>query len=240
MLSLEQQNELREKYRQQNPGWLPATEQYAELVRQQLAPGRRLLDLGCGRGGLVEQLNHPLPQMVGIDPDLQSLREHRLDLSRTVAFSDHLPFTANSFDLVFCSWLLEHLEYPLATFRAICRVLRPGGAFVFITPNGSHPLSLLNQGLGRFSKLQGRIVERLYGRSPADTFSTFYRANKLSQLQQLSRDSGLTLAQWHTIADPTYLAFSPALFRLMCWFEAVLPERRRLHLVGLFVKPDTH
>lgn len=239
MLSLEQQNVLREQYRQLNHGWLPATEQYAELVRQQLAPGKRLLDLGCGRGGLVEQLDHPVTEVVGIDPDFQSLREHRLDLSRAAALSDRLPFAANSFDLVFCSWLLEHLEYPLATFRAISRVLRPGGAFVFITPNGSHPLSLLNQGLGRFSKLQGRIVERLYGRSPSDTFSTFYRANRLVQLQKLSRDSGLTLAYWYTIADPTYLAFSPALFRLMCWFEKALSERRRLHIVGMLIKPNT-
>ena len=75
--------------------------------------------------------------------------------------------------------------------------------------------------------------------SPADTFSTFYRANRLVQLQKLSRHSGLTLAQWYTIADPTYLAFSPSLFRLMCWFEGILSERRRLHIVAMFIKPDT-
>jgi hypothetical protein len=50
----------------------------------------------CGkdytRGGLVEQLAHPLPQMVGIDPDWLSLREHRLEIPRgSVQRPDSLP-----------------------------------------------------------------------------------------------------------------------------------------------------
>ena len=50
MLSLERQNELREAYRRANPGWRPATEVYADLVRGRLSGQARLLDLGCGRG----------------------------------------------------------------------------------------------------------------------------------------------------------------------------------------------
>lgn len=237
MLSLDRQNALREQYRQANPDWRPATELYADLVRAQLRaqlrPSGRLLDIGCGRGGLVEQLEHPLPQMVGIDPDWESLRDHRLALPRAVAFSDRIPFAAASFDVVFASWLLEHLERPSDTFREIGRVLKPGGSFVFITPNGRHPLSALNRGLGRFARLQGRIVERFYGRVGADTFPTYYRANDMATLWQLCQPGGLHLAELHAIPDPTYLAFTPMLFRLMSWFEERLPEERGLHLVGV-------
>ncbi|MEM9773061.1 MAG: hypothetical protein AAF902_00670 [Chloroflexota bacterium] len=56
MLSLDKQNELREEYRQLRPDWRPATELYADLVRSHLTPTSELLDLGCGRGGLIEQL----------------------------------------------------------------------------------------------------------------------------------------------------------------------------------------
>jgi hypothetical protein len=37
MLSLERQNELRDQYRQLDPGWRPATEVYADLVEYRLA-----------------------------------------------------------------------------------------------------------------------------------------------------------------------------------------------------------
>lgn len=238
MLSLERQNELREKYRAANPNWQPATEVYANLVRLYLQPDSRALDLGCGRGGLVEQLDHPLTQMVGVDPDWHSLRQHRLALPRAAAYSDRLPFAPASFDVVFASWVLEHLARPLATLRAVRRVLRPQGVFVFVTPNGRHPLTLLNRGLGRFSRLQGQIVSWFYDRAPDDTFPTFYRANSAAALAQLGQHSGLRLQTLHAIPDPTYLAFHPLLFRGMAWLEEQLPTSRKLHLVGVLTREN--
>lgn len=233
MLSLDKQNELREVYRRLNPGWLPATEVYAAWVRQALRPTYRLLDLGCGRGGLVEQLEHPHAQIIGVDPDMASLRQHRLPrLPRAAAWSDSLPFVTGSFDLVFASWLLEHLAQPVHTLNEISRVLRPGGLFIFLTPNGRHPLAWLNREMGRFARLQGRLVQRLYGRHSDDTFPTYYRANTHAALQQLAGQSNLRLIRLRAIPDPTYLAFTPVLFHLACRLEARLPAERHLHLVG--------
>jgi ubiquinone/menaquinone biosynthesis C-methylase UbiE len=237
MLSLEQQNRLREQYSQSNPGWRPATEVFADLVRDNLQPGVRLLDLGCGRGGLVEQLEAQTGQMIGIDPDVQSLREHRLamldpPLPRVAGFSEQLPFAAESFDLVFASWLLEHLRQPAMVFRQIGRVLRLGGVFVFITPNKRHPLSGLNRLAGRFAWLQGSAVRRLYGRAPEDTFPVSYRANTAAELGRLARFGEMRLVQLEAISDPTYLAFRPFLLRLAGRLESRLAADRGIHLVG--------
>ncbi|MFZ1395752.1 MAG: methyltransferase domain-containing protein [Candidatus Promineifilaceae bacterium] len=239
MLSLDKQNAWRELYRASHPGWQPATELYADLVRQQLTPAAQVLDIGCGRGGLVEQLGHPLAQVVGIDPDWLSLREHRLNLTGAVAFSDDLPFAPESFDVAFASWVLEHLARPFLTFQAIARVLKPGGVFVFITPNGRHPLALLNKTMGKLGAWQGRLVAGLYGRSADDTFATHYRANSQAALEKLAAQSGLHLAQLHAIPDPTYLAFNRPLFRLMSLVEDALPAGRKIHLVGVLVKGAT-
>lgn len=236
MLSLEQQNRLRDAYRQHHPGWRPATEVYADAVRAYLRPESVLLDLGCGRGGLVEQLVHPLAQIVGVDPDLASLREHRLSLPRAQAFSHRLPLAPAAIDLAFASWVLEHLPAPRADFGEIARVLRPGGVFVFLTPNKWHPLALLNRLLGRVARLQGWLVAGLYGRGATDTFPTYYRANSIPALRQLGEETGLQLVTAEAIADPTYLAFTPALFRLMQLLEARVPSRRQLHLVGVMQK----
>ncbi|VAW43510.1 hypothetical protein MNBD_CHLOROFLEXI01-2729 [hydrothermal vent metagenome] len=236
MLSLDKQNEWRKRYRASHPGWQPATELYANLVRQHLTPAARVLDIGCGRGGLVEQLAHPLEQIVGIDPDWLSLHEHRLTLPRTVGFSNDLPFAPATFDLAFASWVLEHLARPFFTFQSIARILKPGGVFIFITPNGRHPLALLNRTLGRLGSLQGRLVAGLYGRSAHDTFATHYRANSQADLQTLAAQTKLNLKALHTVPDPTYLAFNPFFFALMTRIEDALPPNRKIHLVGVLEK----
>lgn len=234
MLSLDAQNKWRDEYRTQHPGWRPATEVFAECVRENIQPHSRLLDVGCGRGGLVEQLEHPLSQTTGIDPDFFSLTEHRLDkLPRAVAISDHLPFVDNSFDIVTASWLLEHLADPLGTFRAVGRVLRPGGAFIFITPNKRHPLTIANRLAGRLGSLQGRLVDQLYGRAPEDTFSTHYRANTTKELFALIDAAGLVPELVTRIADPSYVAFNRLLFRGMSAIDERLSQDRHIHIVGV-------
>lgn len=52
MLSLERQNALRERYRAEHPGWRPATEVYADLVRAHCRPDSRLLDVDTDTVGL--------------------------------------------------------------------------------------------------------------------------------------------------------------------------------------------
>jgi len=237
MLSLDRQNQFREQYRLTNPHWRPATEVYAALVREHLRPNSRVLDLGCGRGGLVEQLDHPLNAITGVDVDEQSLHEHRLAwLPRVAAVANTLPFRAAAFDLAFSSWLLEHLANPAHTLREIGRVLRPGGCFVFITPNKRHPLAALNQVAGRLGRWQMQLVEQLYGRSAADTFPTCYRANSLDDLQRLSRQSSLILTHLEHIPDPSYLAFTETIFHLTSRIEQQLPSNRYIHLVGILKK----
>lgn len=233
MLPLDRQNALRQQYRRSHPHWQPATEVYAGLVRSNLSPDSRVLDLGCGRGGLVEQLDHPLMQMFGLDPDHFSLRRHRLPLPGAQAYSHRLPFAAHSFDLVFASWLLEHLARPQDDVTEIARVLRPGGAFIFITPNARHPLAYINRLLGRLGALQARLVQSLYARAGTDTFPTTYRANDHATLTRLAANAGLRLQSLAAIPDPTYVAFTPTLFRAAQWLDSRLPQSRQLHLVGL-------
>lgn len=222
---------LREQVRLRNPGWQPATERFAALVRAEMRPATRLLDLGCGRGGLVEQLDHPLNQMIGVDPDWQSLREHRLMLPRVAALGA-LPFASASLDLVYASWVLEHWADPARDLREIARVLRPGGAFVFITPNRRHPLVALNRLIGAAGRLQTALVTALYGRAATDTFGVHYRANSRRRLGALAQTAGLTLERLEPISDPTYLAFNALLFHLSLTLERRLPSENHVHLVG--------
>jgi ubiquinone/menaquinone biosynthesis C-methylase UbiE len=110
------------------------------LEQMDLAPGQRVLDIGCATGTLVvvvKQL-HPDVAVVGLDPDPKALaRAARKALRAGVkvhfnrGFSDQLPYADASFDRVSCTGMFSLL--PLAeketTLREVRRVLRPGGSF---------------------------------------------------------------------------------------------------------------
>src|SRR5260221_3207042 len=145
MLPLERQNRYRERYRREHAGWRSSGAEFEGLARQRLELGSRVLDLGCGRGGVMELLWREVRRAVGVDPDLASLREHRAGLLLVCARGEALPFEKASFDAVIGLWLLEHLPQPEVVLREIGPVLAPAGRFLFLTPNAGHPLLTANR-----------------------------------------------------------------------------------------------
>ncbi|MBP8973520.1 MAG: class I SAM-dependent methyltransferase [Anaerolineae bacterium] len=235
-LSLEQQNTYRARYARMRPGWRPATAVYEALIRERLAAGMRVLDLGCGRGGALEQLGPAVAHPLGLDPDHRSLAEHRLpDLPRAVALADALPLPAASVDLVLASWVLEHLPDPARVFAEVARALRPGGAFIVLAPGARSPAALLNRTL---RPLQGWLVPRLYGRAETDAFPVVYRANTRRQVEALAQGAGLALDTFRAIEDPTYFAFHPLVFRLSATLACRAPRALAEHFVAVCVKPE--
>jgi len=234
MLSLDRQEEYRRRYAEQRPDWRPSSHVYRDLVAASLSPEARVLDLGCGRGGVMERLQAYAAFTVGLDPDRRSLREHRAPaLDLTCGVADAFPYGDEAFDLVCCSWVLEHLKEPGLAFSEVARVLREGGRFIFLTPNVWHPLLMLNRAL-RWTK--GRVVDRLYDRTEPDIFPAFYRANSRERIERLAQVAGFESISVRAIGDPTYLAFNDPLFHLACLLERVTPPSMLVHLVGVCVR----
>ena len=105
-----------------------------------LTGGSRVLDVGCGTGTLAIIINkrNPAITVVALDPDGKALakgeRKARragtpIDFNR--GFAGALPFPDRSFDRVFSSLMLHHLEpdAKAQALREIRRVLRPNGHF---------------------------------------------------------------------------------------------------------------
>ena len=237
-LPLETQNSYRARYRAMRPGWTSSGEQIEAIVRQHLTPQSRVLDLGCGRGGMVELFWRDVDFAAGMDPDPRSLAEHRAPGMPVVSGrGESLPFAGESFDLVVCVWVLEHLRSPETVLREVRRVLRPGGHFVFVTPNLRNPLLAFNR-LGRaLPQLQRRLVPRLYGRVEADTFPVQYRANTEGSIRTLAERAGLDVALLRAVPDPTYLAFNGFMFRASVMSEGFMPRGWGVHLLGDLARP---
>jgi SAM-dependent methyltransferase len=234
MLPLERQNAYRERFQRRHPGWRPSGEAFEALTRRFLAPESRVLDLGCGRGGVMELFWREVALAVGVDPDVDSLRQHRAGFPRVCGLGDALPFAAGSFDVLIALWVFEHLAEPARVLAEAQRVLVPGGRLLFLTPNANHPLILSNRFSWAFPAVQRLLVPRLYGRAEADTFRVRYRANTPGRLRRLAREAGFRVAGLEAISDPSYLAFNPVLFELSVWFERLLPAGLGVHLLGDF------
>jgi SAM-dependent methyltransferase len=215
------------------PGWESSGDQLEAMVRGYVTPDSRVLDLGCGRGGVVELFWRDVKLAAGLDPDVPSLTGHRaqgMPILRGVG--EHLPFAAGSFDLVVSVWVLEHLKEPPKVFREVKRVLRPGGHYVFLTPNLRNPLLVLNRIGKAMPLLQTRLVSRFYGRREADTFPVQYRANTVRALYELAGGSGLEVTELRVVSDPTYLAVNGLMFTTSVFAERLMPKGWGVHLIG--------
>jgi ubiquinone/menaquinone biosynthesis C-methylase UbiE len=103
------------------------------------APGRRILDVGCGLGedaAAMARLAAPGGSVVGIDGSLAMIEEARKrhggieGLSFRAADAAALPFDDASFDACRVDRVLQHVADPAPAIREMVRVLRPGGVLV--------------------------------------------------------------------------------------------------------------
>lgn len=112
----------------------------AELGRH--LPALRVLDVGCGGGSLSEAFARLGCRVVGVDPSAPSIAvaaDHAaaqaLPIAYAVGAGERLPFPPAAFDAVLCGDVLEHVADPEQVLAEIARVLRPGGPFLYDTPN---------------------------------------------------------------------------------------------------------
>jgi ubiquinone/menaquinone biosynthesis C-methylase UbiE len=150
---------------------------------------------------------------------------------------EHLPFVDEAFDLVVSLWVLEHLPSPAAVFREVRRVLKPGGHFIFVTPNARNPLVMANRIGKALPSLQRRLVPRVYGRSEADTFPVQYRANTVRAIRSHAAQAGLEVEELRVVPDPTYLAWNRLMFRASVLSDRLMPAGWGVHLLGDLARP---
>jgi ubiquinone/menaquinone biosynthesis C-methylase UbiE len=236
-LPLSVQNAYRERYRAIRPGWSSSGDQLETIVRSHVTSHSRVLDLGCGRGGIVELFWRDVRFAAGLDPDSPSLNEHRAEGMPVVrGVGERLPFVGESFDVIVCLWVLEHLREPAETLGEVRRVLAPGGHFIFLTPNMRNPLMFANRIGKALPSLQRRLVPRFYGREEADTFPVQYRANTVEAVGEHARAAGLYVHDLRVVPDPTYLAMNSVMFNASVMSERLMPKGWGVHLLGDLVR----
>ena len=118
-----------------------------DFNRVNINPEGTMLDLGCGEGRHIFGVMEKFPDLkcIGLDPHIESLDKAFEGLKFLESISNtktnflsgsaySLPFSDDSFDLVVCSEVLEHLHDYKDAIKEINRVLKPGGQFLASVP----------------------------------------------------------------------------------------------------------
>jgi 2-polyprenyl-3-methyl-5-hydroxy-6-metoxy-1,4-benzoquinol methylase len=115
------------------------------LARELLEPardlqGKRVLEIGCGRGGFAAWLSRQGALVTAADFSpgaIKAARAHFTDSGVTWSVQDiqHIELPGASFDTVVSCETVEHVPEPRRAIAELARVLRPGGTLVLTCPN---------------------------------------------------------------------------------------------------------
>lgn len=102
--------------------------------------GKRVLEIGCGRGVFARYLTEQGAQVVAADFSPAAVSHARarlegLDATAIVADVQDIPFPDQSFDVVISQETLEHVPDPAQGLAELVRVTRLGGKLIVTTPN---------------------------------------------------------------------------------------------------------
>jgi SAM-dependent methyltransferase len=122
-----------------SPNYRYVLERALELAA---APSPRILDFGCGTGQLLQLADEMRVEAEFLGTDTfdgryrkwsEAVPAHLRPRMRPVE-SGQLPFEDGFFDAVVANQVFEHIAEPCSALSEICRVLKPGGAFLALFP----------------------------------------------------------------------------------------------------------
>lgn len=174
--------------------------------------GKRVLDVGCGGGILAESMARRGADVLGIDLAEKSLKVaelHKLETGvnnvnyRVVSAEQLASEEQDTFDVVTCLEMLEHVPDPSQTIQACSDLCKPGGwlffstinrnpkSFVFAIVGAEYVLNLLPKGTHEYKKFIKPSELAQYARHAKLDFSEIIGLvyNPLTKVYRLARDT---------------------------------------------------
>ncbi|MBV9174992.1 MAG: methyltransferase domain-containing protein [Chloroflexi bacterium] len=225
-------------------GWVNGTAEFHALCRATIPPGSRILEVGAGESNPTSTFLATLGEVHGLDPDPDVAHNTALG-SATRLVGSHFPFGDASFDVCVSNYVLEHVDDPWTHLGEVVRVLEPGGAYVFRTPNRFHYVALAGGVLPhRAHELLANRLRNL----PPETHGphrTVYAMNSRRAITRLAQQAGLRVEQLRLVEkEPSYGMASPALFLAFTAYERLVNATESLAflrstIIGVLRKPQT-
>jgi SAM-dependent methyltransferase len=226
------------RYKKEMPAW-DETLVYLASKFSSIAPENSIvLDAGCGNGNyLIDENRSKIARAVGVDVDAAFTQKNICLDEIKISDLEKLPFESETFDVTVSLWVIEHLKNPRQVFSEIYRVLKPGGIFMFATPNSNYlPLKLVRViNSVRFNRLTNKL---LFGKEENDVFPTYYKANSLGCLKKLT-EGLFNIQELRLNSDVSYTSFNELTYqftRALLKLPNGLNKFLYPHIIGMFKK----
>ena len=227
------------KRRWYGPDRFDNDEPFRRMIYEAVGPESRVLDAGAGAGDLFAyDLKGRVAEMIGVDLDPRVETNPRLDRG-ILADLTEIPLEDDSVDVAFSRYVLEHVAEPARFLGEMARILKPGGRFLFLTPNKWHYVSLA-------ARLTPHAFHGWYnkkrGREDDDTFPTTYLLNSRSDVKRRFRAAGFECEKLvMRECCPNYLILSMPTFLAGVAYERIVNATElcaglRVNILGAFQK----
>jgi SAM-dependent methyltransferase len=145
-------------------------------------PSASVLDIGCGRGfddepRLQEEISSCSARYIGIEPDVSILAPPACDEYHACQLED-ARIAAQSIDVAFAVFVIEHIEEPARFFAAAHSILRPGGVFWGFTVDARSAYAKVSSAVQALT-IKDRYLNFLFGARERrhKNYPTYYAAN---------------------------------------------------------------
>jgi ubiquinone/menaquinone biosynthesis C-methylase UbiE len=228
------------------PGLRSSQYAYFEALSAHFPPNARWLDVGCGHNifgswmtGEEREIVSRARSVVGIDLDLESIRDHKTIRNRVLCTLENLPFPDGAFNVISANMVVEHVQDPVGALRAIHRVLAPSGLFVFHTTNRKNPLISVAAHVPQ--GLKNRLIRFFENRAPEDVYPTWYRFNRAEQIRAAAAAANLEVVQLDQISTSALtVVLGPLAALELLWIKWIAAPSRaglRTNIIGVLRKP---
>ena len=186
----------------------------------------RALDIGCGNGissNREEQtiylhaIAQETDELWGIEPDAQIQPDHGLFTNFQHALLEDAELPENYFDLAYSFMVMEHVADPDQFLQAVYRCLKPGGIYIFVTPNGHHYFTRIAGALKKL-KLDELILRILRGKAVEEYhYPVQYRCNRHADIKRLTTATGFLSPQIACVEITGPKPYLPFILRPVWW-----------------------
>jgi SAM-dependent methyltransferase len=171
-----------------NQGYAPNLRRWMSEELGDMPKTSPVLEVGCGDGSFTADLANKFSNVTAIDISAGQLAENAKRMP-AIKFQQHdvsetFPFPDASFDVIWCSEVLEHLFEPAFALREMHRILKPNGRLLVTVPYH-----------GRFKNILISLFNWDEHFVPSSPHIRFYTNNSLSKI--------VSAAKFHSIKIKT-------------------------------------
>ncbi len=214
---------------------------YEEVLDSGIVAQGNWLDVGCGHHLLPpwrfeqeKKLFGTAKTVVGIDFDFPSLLKHKTISRKVQGVADQLPFKDDFFDAATANMVVEHLDNPRIQFAEINRVLKPGGRFIFHTPNETGYFAVMRKLVPK--TLVKKLARMLDGRESDDVFEIHYKANREEKIEALAQETNFEIERIRFVSSDAVFAMVPPLAALeLLWIKLLMRRSFRRYRTNIIV-----